>query len=145
MVKEAGEGIKTALPGEIKLMTILKGVLVSYIITIPTFIIFAFILSNTNFPERYINPVVIITTVISILFAGLTATKSIRSKGWLNGAIAGLIYILILYVASSLVFSDFSINKNVVTIAFLGILAGIAGGIIGVNLKKSSKSKRRKY
>jgi putative membrane protein (TIGR04086 family) len=145
MVKEAGEGIKSALPGEVKLISILKGVLVSYVITIPTFVVFAFILSNTNYPEKYIMPVVIITTVISILFAGLTATKSIRSKGWLNGAIVGLLYVCILYMLSSIVFKDFSIDKNVVSISILGALAGIAGGIIGVNLKKNSKLKRRKY
>ena len=145
MIKEAGEGVKSALQGDVKIMTFIKGVLVSYIITIPTFVVFAFILSNTSFPEKYISPVVIITTVVSVMFAGLSVTKSIRSKGWLNGAIVGLAYIFILYMVSSLVFNDFSINKNVVTIAFLGVLAGITGGIIGVNLKKNLKSKRRKY
>lgn len=144
MLKDAGEGIKSAINGNYYPLTIIKGILISYVITVPTFMIFAYILTNTNFPEKYISPAVIITTVISILVAGSAVTRNARSKGWLNGAIVGLVYMLVLYITSSLVFMDFSVNGYVVTIMLLGALAGTIGGIVGINLKKGPNTKRKK-
>lgn len=145
-MNQASQSAKTVLSDHITLVSILRGLLISYLITIPTFIIFALILTYTNFPEMLISPAVVITTMISILTAGSTSTRGVKNKGWLNGGIVGLIYMLVLYLVSSLVFNDFTVNNYVVTMELIGIFTGAIGGIIGINIKRPShiKVKRRR-
>lgn len=126
---------------KLNLVMLLKGLLAAYLITIPAFMLFALILANTDFPQRLVTPAVVVTTIISVLMAGSISTKGIRNKGWLNGSIVGLIYMLILYVFSSLVYKNFTIDKYVITMTVIGILAGAIGGIVGINTKKATKYK----
>lgn len=137
MLKQTSQGLNE----EINLMTIAKGILLSYIVTIPVFMIFAFILANTDFPEKFVMPAVVITTIISILVAGSAVTRNARSKGWLNGGMVGLIYMLLLYIISSVVLNNYRIDRYVVTMSIIGLLTGAIGGIIGINFKRSSHTK----
>lgn len=144
MVKQVSQSLKTTLNDHVNMMTMAKGIIVSYIITIPTFIVFAFILTYTSFPERLISPAVIITTIISILIAGSTATRNVRNKGWLNGGFVGLVYMLLLYLVSSAVYRNFSIDRQVITMLLIGVITGSIGGIIGINVKRNTGSKHKR-
>jgi putative membrane protein (TIGR04086 family) len=142
MLKTSNQMSKPAVNESMSLVAVLKGILAAYIITIPAFMLFALILSNTDYPQKLITPAVVITTVISVLTAGAVSTRGLKNKGWLNGSIVGFIYMLILYLLSSLIYRNFSIDNYVVTMTVIGILTGAIGGIIGINIKKSSKYKR---
>lgn len=142
MINSANPTTKAPLNENLDILSVLKGILIAYIITVPTFMLFALLLTNIDFPEKLITPVVVITTVISVLFAGSSATRGLKSKGWLNGGIVGFVYMLVLYFISSLIFNNFVIDKYVITMAVIGILTGAIGGITGINMKKSSKYKR---
>ncbi|NLH97039.1 MAG: TIGR04086 family membrane protein [Clostridiaceae bacterium] len=122
-------------------LLLLKGLLASYIVTIPAFLLFALILANLDFPQRLITPVVVVITVISVLTAGAVSTRGVRSKGWLNGSIVGLVYMVILYLFSSIVYKNFALDRNVLTMAVIGVLSGAIGGIVSINTKKSPKYK----
>lgn len=135
----ASNNANTAINESLSPKSVLKGILAAYIITIPAFMLFALILSNTDFPQKLVSPAVIITTIISVLTAGSVSTKGVRNKGWLNGGIVGFIYMLVLYMISSLVFKDFAINKYVITMSLIGILTGAIGGIVGINIKGGNK------
>jgi putative membrane protein (TIGR04086 family) len=124
---------------------IAKGILVSYIATIPLFLVFALVLSYTDFPEKYVSPVVVIVSAISIMIAGSTATRKIKNKGWLNGSVVGFIYVLILYILSSFVYNNFTIDRHVLLMTILGIILGSIGGIIGINLKRGSNYSTRSH
>jgi putative membrane protein (TIGR04086 family) len=143
MIKQVNQAVKNTIEDKFGLMPIVKGILVSYIITIPIFIIFALILTYTNFPEKLIPSAVMVTTIISILTAGSVATRNIRNKGWLNGAIVGLVYVGILYLLSSIIFMKFTIDSNVLFIFLLAMVTGSIGGIIGINLKKNAHGRQR--
>lgn len=143
-VKQAAQELKVTINESVNPVTIAKGILVSYIVTVPLFIIFAFMLAYTDFPEKYIPMAVIVTTVISVLTAGSTATRNVRNRGWLNGSAVGIIYMVVLYLVSSATYGDFTINRYVVTMLVIGILAGAIGGIIGINIKSGSKSKYKR-
>jgi putative membrane protein (TIGR04086 family) len=143
-MNQTGQSAKTILSEHITLASVLRGLLISYLITIPTFIIFALILTYTSFPEMLISPAVVITTMISILTAGSTSTRGVKNKGWLNGGIVGMIYMLVLYLASSLVFNDFTVDNYVITMGLIGIFTGAIGGIIGINIKRPSHAKDRR-
>lgn len=138
MVKNSGQTSISPIKESITPISVTKGIIVSYIITLPVFCLFALILTNTDFPEKYTSSVVVITTIISILTAGSTSTKGLKSKGWLNGSVVGFVYILILYLLSSIIFRNFIVDRYVITMGIIGILTGAIGGIIGINVKKSS-------
>lgn len=122
-------------------LMLLKGLLASYIITIPAFMLFALILANVDFPQRLVTPVVVIITVVSVLTAGAVSTRGVRSRGWLNGSIVGLIYMLILYLFSSIAYSNFAVDRSVLTMTVIGVLSGAIGGIMSINTRKGPSYK----
>ncbi len=129
----------------LKISSLLKGLLASVIVTALAFILLALIMANTDFPQRLITPAVILTTIVSVLTAGSVSTRGIHNKGWLNGSVVGLIYMIILYLVSSLVYNDFTIDKYVITMTAIGILAGAIGGIVGINTGNKTKSSKYKH
>lgn len=114
---------------------IIKGSLLSIILTTICLIIFSIILAYTNIPESTMVPVITIITAISILVGSIISVSKIEKKGILNGALVGLIYILAIYIVSSIVKGNFGININSVILIISAVVAGMLGGIIGVNIK----------
>lgn len=114
---------------------IVKGSFVSIILTTILLIIFSIILAYTNIPENTMIPVITIITSISILVGSIISVSKIEKKGILNGAFVGLIYILIIYAISSIVKGNFGININSIILIASAMVAGMLGGIIGVNIK----------
>jgi putative membrane protein (TIGR04086 family) len=143
MINKTGQTAKNIISEHSNLVTIIMGILVSYAITLPITAVFAYILMFTDFPQKYLPTAVIITTLLSIVIAGWVSTKNVKSKGWLNGGIVGIVYVLILYLVSSVVYRDFSVNMHVVTLFFIGILTGSIGGILGINLRREPRATTR--
>lgn len=141
MIRQANQNIKETLKEHINFFTVIKGILFSYLITILIFLVFAFILTYANFPQKFITPVVVSTTIVSILIAGAIVSRSLKTRGWLNGGVVGLIYILLLYTSSSIVLKDFSINRYMISMLLIGLLSGSIGGILGINIKTRSRRK----
>ena len=112
---------------------IAKGSLVSIIITIVALMIFAIILSSTGVPETAIPTVIIIITAVSILIGSSLSMTKIKKNGIVSGALIGLIYIVFIYLLSSIVERDFSMSLYSIIMIVGSILAGAIGGIIGIN------------
>jgi len=144
MVRQGGQSAKKGLGENLTAIDVIRGIVLSYIITIPIFIIFSIILTYVDYPEKLINPVVVVTTVISILAAGIYINRNARSRGWLNGGIAGFVYMLVLYLIGSIIFNDFSVNRYVLTMFAIGILTGCIGGMLGINIRGKNTPVRRK-
>lgn len=103
-------------------------------ITLLLLFIFAVLLTYTNIAESVIKPVIIIVTAISILIGSSLSTLKIKKNGLLNGAIVGFIYIFSLYIISSITGSGFNLNIISIIMLVASVVAGMVGGIIGVNL-----------
>lgn len=116
------------------LIRIIKGSGIALGITILSLFIFAILLTYTNIQENTMIPVVIIITAVSILIGSSLSTLRIKKNGLLNGALVGVIYILLIYIISSLTGSGFSLNIMSIIMLASSIIAGMIGGIIGVNL-----------
>lgn len=117
------------------LINILKGVGISLIATVIMLIIFSIILTYTNINENVINPVIMIITAISILIGSSLGNVKIRKNGLINGGMIGAIYILIIYLISSILNWRFSLSVQSLIMIVIAIVFGILGGIIGVNKK----------
>ena len=116
------------------LIRIVKGSGIALGITILSLFIFAILLTYTNIQENTMIPVVIIITAVSILIGSSLSTLRIKKNGLLNGALVGAIYILLIYIISSITGSGFSLNIMSTIMFISSIVAGMIGGIIGVNL-----------
>ena len=117
------------------LINILKGVGISLIATVIMLIIFSIILTYTNIQESAINPVIMIITAISILIGSSLGNIKIKKNGLINGGLIGGIYIITIYLISSILNWRFSLNIQSVIMIITAVVFGILGGIIGVNKK----------
>ena len=114
---------------------IIKGSIIALILTIIMLTIYALILSYTNVSENSMVAVIMTIIGMSILISSSLTNLKIKKKGILNGAIIGLIYILGIYLISSIITGVFSLNSNSIIMIIVSILTGMIGGIIGVNIK----------
>ena len=117
-------------------VTILKGSLVAIIITIIGLLILSIILAYTEVKETIEFPVIIILMAVSIIIGSIISSKKLIKKGIINGGLVGLIYILEIYLLSSIFVTTFSVNSATIITMVIAIVAGVLGGIIGVNLNK---------
>ena len=117
-------------------INILKGTIISMLLTLILLTIYSALLSFTNISENTITPVVLVMTGISILIGSSMSSIHIKKQGMLNGGLVGLIYMLFIYSLSSIFLVGFEINLNCILMITTGVITGMLGGIIGVNLSK---------
>lgn len=118
-----------------KSLCILKGCAFAIIISIILLTVYALLLTYTKVSESTITPVVLTITGISILIGSTISSRKIKKNGLMYGGLVGAIYIIFLYFASSLCITGFSLTLNSLIMLAVGIITGIAGGIIGVNMR----------
>ena len=115
-------------------INILKGLGIAFIITFIFLLIFAIVLTYSNVSENIINPTIIIITALSILIASSISNIKIKKNGLINGAIIGGVYIILLYLFSSIFRMEFALTIQSIIMIITGIVFGFLGGIIGVNI-----------
>lgn len=116
--------------------SIVKGFVISIILSAVCVFIFALILVKTSVQESTIRPVVITITGICILIGSSISSLKIKKNGIINGVCVGGLYFLSLYFLSSIVFCGFAFNVTSIIMIAIGMLLGGIGGIIGVNIGK---------
>ena len=117
-------------------INILKGSIISILLTLILLTIYSALLSFTNISENTMTPVVLVMTGISILIGSSMSSINIKKQGMLNGGLVGLIYMLFIYTLSSIFLVGFELNLNCILMIIIGIITGMLGGNIGVNLSK---------
>lgn len=115
-------------------VTIIKGSIIAIIITVIGLLILSLVLAYTNISEKVSTPIIIAVMCLSVIIGSIVSSKNIKEKGLINGGIVGFIYIIVIYLLSSIVLGDFSMNLYCIISIILAIIGGILGGIIGVNL-----------
>lgn len=122
-----------------KVLCIVKGCAFSMILSVILLTIYALLLVNTTISENTMMPVVLTITGISTLMGGTVSSRKIKKNGLIYGGIVGIVYILTLYLASSVSMVGFSLSINSFVMLIVGAITGSIGGIIGVNLTGKSK------
>ena len=133
--------VKTEKQYKPSILLFIKAMVFSIAITLVIFSMFSLFLVYTSFPEDYIYPAIITTMIISIILTSASLTVNHRSRGWLNGGVVGLLYIILIYIISGVAFGDFSISYRTLSLMAIGTITGIVGGIIGINLKWKIRKK----
>ena len=117
------------------LIKIIKGSIIAIVLSLIFLTIYAAILSFTSVSETTMVPVVLVLTGISILIGSSMSSISIKKQGIINGGLVGLIYVLFLYIVSSIAGIGFGLNMNAIIMFIVGVITGMIGGVIGVNMK----------
>ena len=133
--------VKTEKQYKPSILLFIKAMVFSIAITLVIFSMFSLFLVYTSFPEDYIYPAIITTMIISIILTSASLTVNHRTRGWLNGGVVGLLYIILIYIISGVAFGDFSISYRTLSLMAIGTITGIVGGIIGINLKWKIRKK----
>ena len=113
-----------------------KSIILAMCLTLIMIFILSFLVSTTELRENIINPTVIFISALSILIGSFSASKKIKKRGIIIGAIVGITYMVIMYLISSIINMNFSITINSLIMIVFGILGGTIGGILGVNIGK---------
>ncbi len=116
--------------------SIVKGFIISLIVSIVGIFIYASILVNTSVQENTIKPIIITITGISILIGSSISSLKIKKNGIINGVCVAALYICSLYTLSSIALCGFSLSVESIITILIGIILGAIGGIIGVNISK---------
>ena len=119
-----------------KLKRIMLGVAISLVISVILLIIFSLLLVKSDISESCIDAGIIIITGISIFIGTFFSNMKLKKSGILNGLCASAIYLSMLYILSSIINDNYTITTNSVYMISVGILLGIFGGILGVNIKR---------
>ena len=117
------------------MVNIIKGVTISIIFTLIFLFTFSIILTYTNISEGFITPVIIVITAISIFIGSSIGNIKMKKNGMLNGALIGGIYLVSIYLLSSIFSQNFGLTMQSIIIIVIGMICGMFGGIIGVNKK----------
>lgn len=84
------------------IITIIRGMIISCILTIILLFAFSIVLTYTNISENTIPPAIIIINIISILTGTSISAVKLNKNGIVYGGIIGLLYMLIIYFISSI-------------------------------------------
>lgn len=117
------------------IIVITKGLIISFIITLTSIFVLSIILTYSNLSENLISPIIIGITAVSILIGTSISTMKLSRNGILKGGIIGFIYIILIYIISSITSVGFKVNIQSVIMIIASIIAGMIGGIVGVNMK----------
>ena len=109
------------------IIKVVKGSVIAIVLTLILLSIYAVLLSTTDISETTMVPVVLVITGISILIGSSMSTVSIKNKGMINGFLVGLIYIIALYIVSSLMLVGFELNFNSILMMLVGAVTGMIG------------------
>lgn len=115
------------------LTALIKGVLISYAITMAVFIIYALLITYTNLTEEYVAPLALIVTAISCIASGFVTAKAAKSRGLIWGIAAGGLYMAIMFSLGYATMPTYELNQKFVISLCLALLGGGIGGIFGVN------------
>jgi len=110
-----------------------KGILISFLVTLISLFIFSLLLTYTNIPESIIPIFIIVLTFISILIGTIISMRKTKKNGLINGSIIGGVYVILLYLISSILNTGFTINIYTIIMIIAGMVSGVIGGIIAVN------------
>lgn len=110
--------------------SISKGVLCAVAVTLLFILGFALLVQLAGFSNQIISPVMQVVKVICIFVAVAIAIKPVKSKGWLYGALVGLLYMVVTFLIFSLLDGKFKLGINALSDLLFQTFVGLVSGMI---------------
>lgn len=114
-----------------KVLEVLKALVASYVVTGIILSILALLVFKYELGEKVVNIAIIVTYVAATLFGGFVVGKRIRAQKFVWGLLLGLLYMLVILLASALLNQSFAIiSSNNLTTFLLCAAGGMLGGML---------------
>lgn len=113
-----------------------KGMAMAFAITAIVFIAYGILLTYTGISEARIPLISLLCTAVSTMVAGFDWAKCQGKRGLLWGLLAGLIYVILLFLIVTLAGGGFVMGTTKLTMALVAIAGGGVGGILGMSRVK---------
>ncbi len=128
------------------LLRVLAGLALAVGMTLAVIAGLAALLFFTNISEKWVAPAATVLSLLSLFFGAKLAAKHAQGRGFVLGALVGILYYVLLYVCALFVLSDFTFSVRTAIFMLIGALTGGVGGLAGQAApeKKGSRSTRRK-
>ncbi len=110
---------------------LVRTMIVSYLITAVLLLILTFLLYRFRLPEAQVNGGIYVIYIVSCLIGGFLAGKSMKTRRFLWGLLAGVLYFAILYAVSML--QDTSVASDasrLLTVLGFCAASGMIGGMV---------------
>ena len=121
----------TADEGGISILTLLKCLLASFVITGVLLLLLAFVLFKVSLTEKIVTIVIILIYIVATFLAGLLAGKCIRTRRFIWGFVEGNAYFLILLILSLIMdASSVGLTGSLFTTYVLCAAGGTLGGMM---------------
>lgn len=117
-----------------------RNTFIGFVLTIALLFIASWIAAAAALPEAITSLLVAAITYLCIGVCGFRAARHSGSNGLLSGAIAGFIYVVLLYFVGSLVYGELGFTYASALTAIICVMCGAIGGIVGIN----ARPKRRR-
>lgn len=114
---------------------IMKTVLTAFLITVILMGLLAVIICYTPISEAAVTPSVYVLNYFSVFMAGLFSAARAKKRGFITGGLAGGLYMLLVYALGYILFGGIEFTKNVLMNVIYCVALGVAGGVVGINLK----------
>jgi putative membrane protein (TIGR04086 family) len=114
---------------------ILKSLALSFVFTLVLVLIVSILLTYTSLQEFRIPLLNTIIMIISITVGSIYIAVKAGEKGWLNGAMIGAFYFLILVLLNYFFIRPFIFDIYSISKFFISLITGVIGGMIGINIK----------
>ncbi len=121
--------------GPFNIWTYGRGLVRGYVLALMLFLVCGVLITYTGLGEGIIPLVTSIIMILGVAYAALYAVANIGSKGWLHGAIIGLVFMFLLIVLSKMFITDYLLDKYVMYKVLISVVTGSIGGMIGINIK----------
>ena len=118
------------------ILQLIKGTFWALSFALLSILIFAFVIKYTSISSNAILPINQIIKALSIMVGCFVFGKKIKQKGWLWGAIIGVLFTLLAFVVFSILDGSFTFDLNLLTDIIFGGIMGIFAGIICISLRK---------
>ena len=112
-----------------------KGLIRAYVLSLILFMVGGLGITYTSIGENVYPIVTSAILIVSIAYAAIYVAVKLGVKGWLHGAIIGIIYITLIVLLSRMFIKDFAFDKYVLYRYIISIATGTIGGMIGINIK----------
>ena len=119
-------------------LDILKGALISVIISLICILIFAFFIKIIGISDSLILPINQVIKFVSIFFGVKVSLKKNKEKGFLKGLIIGFVYTILAFAIFSILSKNFCFDKSLFNDVLFGTIGCILFGILLVNLRKKT-------
>ncbi|MEG2348506.1 MAG: TIGR04086 family membrane protein [Clostridia bacterium] len=117
-----------------KIKKFIISLFVSFLIAMILLSLCAAIFTYTNINDRHLESFVFGVVMISVLIGSTILSRKIKEKGLLIGGIFGMIFCLIIYLITVILYKGFFISNMLGIYIAVSTLSGVIGGVIGVNV-----------